>query len=55
MEYLREPTTQEVNNLIFSIGDHAMPDLIDPHKKAEDNICVIGTDEKNNIIHFWRL
>jgi hypothetical protein len=24
MEYLREPTTQEVNNLIFAIGDRAV-------------------------------
>jgi hypothetical protein len=46
MENNREPTTQEINSLIFTIGDRAIPGLIDPHTKAEDNIFVIGTDGK---------
>lgn len=44
MDNNREPTAQEINDLIFSIGDRAMPGLIDPQTKAEDNI--IGTNEK---------
>lgn len=39
----RSKTDESIN-----LEDERILGLIDPHAKAEGNICVIGTDEKNN-------